>query len=518
MSTFWADKYWVLAQQNLNTISTLLGAEFMIYSLLLMKTDMKWLVACGGLLAGEAFAFAIPGLSPLWPVAAIAGWFAVLAALSAGSRAWPAIAAFSLGAVLAMQNVASREELCREISVRSLVEPYTALFRVEGVPVVRTDDAGMVWHSFPSHLGNLKVRVVAPFAEGSPAPRLGERWEMSGYLSFGAKGRRGRTFWVKGALSSAKRVSSPVSDRFWCTIRRARATISRRIAIGMEYDPLAVSLLRCIFLGDRDIAPKKDMAAFSAAGTIHVFAVSGIHVVLIATILRILASVCLVPGRFSGLAVVPLLWFYAAMIGFSPSATRATAMVTLSYVGIALGRRPCGITAWAATFLAVHILDPSAIGNIGGVLSFAVMLALMLWSEWMPESLVRGRFGFLGFTFIAWAAGVPIIVHAFGRVSIIALAANLAVVPLLSVALTMSAAGMLAGFFSVFLAARLNGIAALAIELMANISTTAAAIPGATIALADWGLAECILWYAALLLACLLARHVSARRRRAFWD
>lgn len=483
-----------------------------------MKTEWKWLAACCGLFAGKALAFALPDMAPLWPIAAIIGWFAVLAAVVAGWRIWYVIAVFFVGTVLAMRSIVAHDEFYREISIESRVSPIEYVFRVESTPAAKTDSKGVAWYSFQSRLESSKIRVVAPFDEGSTVPQLGEKWRMAGYLSFGGEAHGRRTFWVKGAKSSAKRIDSPASDEFWRLVRRARSEIHSRIATGIEYDPQAVSLLRCVFLGDRENASKDDMNAFSSAGTIHVFAVSGIHVVLIAGFLRTLASVCLVPWRFSGLAVLPILWFYAAMIGFSPSAVRAMVMVTVTYVGTAMLRRSCGIVAWALTFLAVNILNPAAIYNIGGMLSFAVMLALMLWSDHMPEACVRGKYGFAGFTFIAWASGVPIIVHAFERVSVVALAANLAIVPLLSIALTTSAAGILAGFVSVFAASRLNRMAALAIDMMARLSATAAAIPGATVELAGWGIIECLLWYIALFLACWLLRKAFERRQIAFWQ
>ncbi len=85
------------------------------------------------------------------------------------------------------------------------------------------------------------------------------------------------------------------------------------------------------------------------------FAISGLHVAIVAKIFIITLVVLFVPYRFTGVVAVPLLWFYVGMVGAGPSAVRAAAMATICMPAPLWLRRPDGISAWAATLSLIHI-------------------------------------------------------------------------------------------------------------------------------------------------------------------
>jgi competence protein ComEC len=92
---------------------------------------------------------------------------------------------------------------------------------------------------------------------------------------------------------------------------------------------------------------------FMRSGTMHIFAISGLHIALIAGILVSLLRVLQVSRTWCGVVVIPLIWFYTAATGWQPSAIRSTVMMSIIIGGWAL-RRPsdsCSNSLAAAAFI-----------------------------------------------------------------------------------------------------------------------------------------------------------------------
>src|ERR1700747_3102084 len=77
---------------------------------------------------------------------------------------------------------------------------------------------------------------------------------------------------------------------------------------------------------------------FMQSGTMHIFAISGLHIALITAILVALLRVLRVSRSWCGLVVIPLIWFYPAASGWQASAIRSTIMMTVIIGGWALCR------------------------------------------------------------------------------------------------------------------------------------------------------------------------------------
>ena len=292
--------------------------------------------------------------------------------------------------------------------------------------------------------------------------------------------------------------------------KAARDDFSRRVGIGLEGDRETASLARAILLGERRTLPYRTKRLFIESGTMHVFAISGLHVMAIAELLTLGLALLLVPVRFAGLASAPLLWGYVAMIGFAPSAVRAGMMATIMGVAPVFWRRASGLRAWELTFLAVHVASPLMITNVGNVLSFAVMLAIVLAGDY-ARSLARWRQTLL-VTVAAWAAGVPISAHVFGRVTPGGMVGNLVLIATAKATVVSGALGAMASYVSETLAAHVNNLGALGIKSMVLVAEGVSRIPGANFETGPWPILACAGWYAALGLIVLLVRMVSGRR------
>ena len=312
------------------------------------------------------------------------------------------------------------------------------------------------------------------------------------------------TPWMRGARRhmSAPRRADPI-----------RRELSRRIGIGLPADSTAAALNRAMLLGERSRISPKVKRLFVDSGTVHVFAVSGLHVMVVARLLAFLAAIMMVPYRFQGAVAMPAVWAYVLLVGAPPSAVRAALMATFYYGAPLFLRRPNGVMAWVLAFLSVHAVNPRQIADTGSQLSFSVMLALVMTSRLLSGSgrgvILKGFF----LTCAAWAAGAPIVAMSFGRLAPGGLAANLIVVAAAGYSVVAGAVGLAASFFSERLASHFNNLAALMTDAMVFAADAVSRLPFCSFETSWCGATECIEWYAAFALVLVLASMVQSRRQ-----
>ena len=481
-------------------------------------------LACAAalLIAGEAAGFSIPHVAHAWPwLAAVAG-VALAAAWGYGVRhlRWAAI--FAAGVVLALRTEA---KLVRALDENAgIYGPERAVeLQVDGnVSEPRRQKNGGWRIFFASHIGPMPLTVAIPAQPGAPPPNTGEIWSVDGAISWRtdqAKRYDRRTLWVRRRID-ARRIAeaAPWSPRAqWESVG---AELARRAGAGLEWNEELATLNRAILLGRRADLTKERRRMFADAGTVHLFAISGLHVMVVAFFLERLLARLDVPEGARGLVCLPLVAAYVALTGARPSAVRAAAMAALMLAAPVFGRRPNALTAWSATAFAVYGLSPERLFDIGCTLSFTVMLGIVLWMKWTrslspwfrPGSRAARWCAGIGVSFAAWIAGAPITARTFGRFTPGGLIANIAVMACAHLMVKTGMGALAASIVCLPLAAILNNFAAGLTWTMAFASKCVAALPGATFEVEPWTAGACIAWYAAWIAALALAGRVLPQR------
>lgn len=313
--------------------------------------------------------------------------------------------------------------------------------------------------------------------------------------------------WMREVKNRRGRSEESCSACAW----RMRKDLSRRMSIGLAKDDETVALSRAILLGERSRLPAQTKKVFVASGAMHVFAISGLHVMAIAELLAYALVLMMVPRRFSGVVSMPLLWGYVWLIGFPPSAVRAATMATFSALAPLFWRRPDGLRSWALTFMTVHLVSPRLIVDVGNALSFAVMLSIVLAGDFARE-LPRWK-RTVCVTVAAWAVGVPIAAHVFGRVTPGGMLSNLVLLATARVAVVSGALGLIFSFVSETVAAHLNNLMSLAIRAMVFVADSVTRIPGTNFETGQWSLCTCLVWCVLVVLSGALAWGVRQRVR-----
>ena len=261
------------------------------------------------------------------------------------------------------------------------------------------------------------------------------------------------------------------------------------------------ALLVGIVLGDRSAVPAALSRAFAATGTTHLLAISGFNMTLVATAVSLALR-----GRASPVvrAVVALaaIATYSILVGLAASVLRAALMAAIGACGIVSGRRAATANALCAAVTAMVVADPSAVSDLGLQLSALATAGLVLWQAPiaarlapLPALLREGT----ATTLAATLPTMPVIAGAFGRISLVALPANLLAVPLFPLLMLSGAATSFAGVASLDLArpvALLAWAAAFALRVvvetfaslpLASVDVPAHPLTGAAVAAAEVG-------------------------------
>src|SRR5258705_5065733 len=173
------------------------------------------------------------------------------------------------------------------------------------------------------------------------------------------------------------------SDRFqfW-----AKQTLAR----GLPTEDEDLRLLWAMTLGWQTALTSEVSEPFMRTGTMHIFAISGLHIALIAGILVSLLRVLQIPRGLCGWMVVPLIWFYTAATGWQSSAIRSTIMMSVIIAGWAIKRPSDLLNYLAAAGFIILLWDPQQLFQASFQLSFFVVLSIALLIP--PIEQLRERF------------------------------------------------------------------------------------------------------------------------------
>lgn len=337
--------------------------------------------------------------------------------------------------------------------------------------------------------------------------------------------RQGIHFQLKADATTAWRLAvgaktnPPIADRFL-------AWAQRTLAVGLpaEVRDQPLRLIWAMTLGWRPALTNEVNEPFMRSGTMHIFAISGLHIALIAGILVSLLRVARVSRAWCGVVVIPLIWFYTAATGWQPSAIRSTVMMTIIIGGWSLRRPTDLINSLAAAAFIILIWDPQQLCQASFQLSFFVVLSIALfmpplekvrdrllahdpllppslvprWKRWLGTPL-RWLGTALATSVAAWLGALPLTAYYFHLFSPVTLLANLVVVPVSSAALACNLGSLICGDWLPGATALFNHSGWFWMLLMTRASELAAEIPGAFFYVPAPGFWDFVIYYALLI-------------------
>ncbi|MPZ24414.1 MAG: DNA internalization-related competence protein ComEC/Rec2, partial [Dehalococcoidia bacterium] len=291
---------------------------------------------------------------------------------------------------------------------------------------------------------------------------------------------------------SLRRTGSGGGNDITRFVNGLRNGLARGIEVSMP-EPEA-SLATGILLGKRSSIPEDVTDDFNRSGISHLIAISGFNVLLVAGFSTSLLWPLI--GRRGALLIsMGVIVLYAVLVGGSPSVLRATLM-GLVVLGAELSGRPGrSLSALVLTVAALTIVSPRLLDDVSFQLSVVATAGIVIGARPLAEAMGRvgggllqgGAGGFLteqlSVTLAASVAVLPIMAMTFGRVSLVALPANLLAGPAFLVVILASLASALAGAFDAGFGRLVGEATYLPVTYLVLIARFAAGVPAASISL-----------------------------------
>jgi len=244
------------------------------------------------------------------------------------------------------------------------------LVSAQPVPLQRGDvfAATGVWSRLPHATNPGQFDMAAYFAQHGVAYRF--------------TARRGALRWCTPPLSPRLRA--------WRALDRLRAAARAALAGPPSLHNEAI-VLRGMVLGVREGIPEDIAESLQRTSTLHIIAISGLHIGILCGLWWALVWLAGIPGRWRGALMLPVLWLYALMVGLRSSVVRATLMFTGLALAPLAARPHRAVHTLAAVAFLYLLIWPEQAGAPGTLLTFLSVAALVAFTPVIDAALARAR-------------------------------------------------------------------------------------------------------------------------------
>ncbi len=362
---------------------------------------------------------------------------------------------------------------------------------------------------------------------------VGDQIELLGWLALPAPAHNPGQFdfrtWMlasglQGQVSVKNQKVVKVLHR-WRTFWNAPDRLKQHFkdAVMQHVDPDQVDLASAVLLGDRSMLDRQQRREFAGTGTIHILAISGLHLGILATFCFYIGRLLRIPNKGLLFGVIGLVVFYAWLVDFRAPIVRAAVLTTIYCVATLLGRRAFSMNTLAAAMFVVVWIDPAQLLQPGTHLSFLAVAAIVLYGQMRqnPErdqlqELVRQKKTFwvrvwdsclrkiteaYACSALVFFACWPLVVHSFHLSAWVGLAVNPIVILPMTLALLSGFGLLVFGSWFPLAGTVFGAVCSLSLFSMEWIVKVAHDLPYSHQWLASPGLIWIILWYTWLLIA-----------------
>ena len=276
--------------------------------------------------------------------------------------------------------------------------------------------------------------------------------------------------------------------------------ILRVINAGMAGDE--ASFMIGLLLGDRTDLSEEIKSAFVNTGTIHVLIVAGMRVALVAVIMYTLFGLLRMSERPKTIAAIAGIIFYMELTGAAPPVVRASMMAIALLAGRMIQERINVYNSLGVSAVIILTYDPMQLFDAGFQLSYSAVFAIAYCYpkltgliKRIPESLEEVKaidyvLKLLAVSLAAQIGAIPFTAMFFGKVSLISLAANLVVVPIVEVVVIVGFVAVLTGTFSMWISVCFSEVNNLLSWFALKFVMLTNAVPYASVPTATFGIRE----------------------------
>ncbi|MDR3199376.1 MAG: ComEC/Rec2 family competence protein [Planctomycetaceae bacterium] len=181
---------------------------------------------------------------------------------------------------------------------------------------------------------------------------------------------------ARNAISVLK-TGNPGIARFLETVRRTcQANFQHRMS--SEISPLAAAMI----LGIREGVDEETSQNLIETGTMHILAISGLHITIAAIIVTGVLNLLGISRRIRAVIIFAAVIAYLFLTDLQTPAIRSTVLICVISMSVFLNRRSFGVNTLCATALVVLLLNPTELFQFGAQLSFFATGAFF----WIPKT------------------------------------------------------------------------------------------------------------------------------------
>lgn len=246
---------------------------------------------------------------------------------------------------------------------------------------------------------------------------------------------------------------------------------------------------------------------FMKTGTLHVLAVSGLHVGLIYMILNLLFKSFGTSRRTGYIKLIPILlglWTYVYITGIGASILRAGIMFTMIAISDAFNRKSETFNTIFASAFIILIFDSNALFDVGFQLSYLAVVGIVYLNS-LFELLPKSRYGLISkiqelalVTLAAQLFTFPLSLYYFHQFPIYFLPANLLIIPLTTGIMLGVIAGLCIQKIT-FLSVTIEFLIHYSMKLNEYLASFFAGLPYASISGINWSIYMTLLVYPLLI-------------------
>lgn len=298
--------------------------------------------------------------------------------------------------------------------------------------------------------GLVRLRTKEPFA-------YGDYLEVTGGMVYPEAGFQRRHLWILGMrheleCEKVELLSHALSWRkAWACFLNFRGKLSDGLTEGFRSSRLG-GLYLAMSMGRRDLFPQAERELFVKSATIHVFAISGLHVHCLMMATCLMLQTTFLGKRAVRLMALPVIILYVLLTGPGPSSTRAVLMLCGGTLALCMLRRGNDRHVLCLSALLLLLLNPLYLLHIGFQFSFLIVGVLVygrpmqmgmeriMTERWRWRLRTEGRMalfrmmkrtlGVITSCCLAWMGCLALTLHVNRLMPLGALAVNLVVQPL----------------------------------------------------------------------------------------
>jgi competence protein ComEC len=268
-----------------------------------------------------------------------------------------------------------------------------------------------------------------------------------------------------------------------------------------DLSPRAFALCNALLLGDRSGFSREFNDQIRATGLSHIFALSGLNVGLVASIVWLIAALLCLPYSLRIWLALGATAFYVALGFAMPSLVRAGIMAILFLVSQLIHRKAHVLNIIGAAAFLELLWRPMDLVDIGFQLSYLAVLGMVLTYSWLRSTVTKA----LGFQLASWRmlrpilevgfatmgaqiGTLPLLAAVFGTIPFVGLLANLVAVPAFSILLWWEIFLLIAAPVSHAIAASMGATINMSAELLHRFVEWFSSLPGASLPVGHFSL------------------------------